>query len=225
MPSFWTLVNKVIEEADVLLLVLDARLVQESRNIELERKVQDAGKPFIYVISKSDLAEAGDVLQPSIAVSSKDYRGIGALKRRILTLAKKQAVIVGVLGYPNVGKSSLINSLKGKGSASVSPLSGHTRGLQKVRVGKRIMLIDTPGVIPYNEKDFMKQSVIGTIDYLHVREPDVVVSGLMQRFPEKFEKFYDTFIYGSHIKKHKTDIAKWTQQLFDLYKKELESEE
>src|SRR3989338_4929453 len=94
MPSFWTLVNKVIEEADVLLLVLDARLVQESRNIELERKVQDAGKPFIYVISKSDLAEAGDVLQPSIAVSSKDYRGIGALKRRILTLAKKQAVIV-----------------------------------------------------------------------------------------------------------------------------------
>jgi len=44
-------------------------------------------------------------------------------------------------------------------------------------------------------------------------------------FKKKFEKFYDTFIYGSHIKKHKTDIAKWTQQLFDLYKKELEGEE
>lgn len=199
MPSFWALVNSVIREADLLLLVLDARLVAESRNIEIEQKIHEAGKPLIYVVSKSDLADreeaerAASDLRPRVMFSAKDYHGVRALRKAILMEAKrlgKEVITVGVLGYPNVGKSSLINALKGRGSAGTSPLSGYTRSLQKIRLSRRIMLIDTPGVILSKEKDFIKQSSIGTIDYLHTREPDIVVAELMTRFPEKFERFY-----------------------------------
>lgn len=199
MPSFWGLVNSVIREADILLLVLDARLVYESRNIEIERKIREAGKPLVYVVSKSDLTDreeakrAASDLRPMVLFSAKDYRGVRALRKAIVIEAKrlgKEEITVGVLGYPNVGKSSLINALKGRGSAGTSPLSGYTRGLQKIRLSRRIMLIDTPGVIPYKEKDFIKQSSMGTIDFLHTREPDIVVAELMARFPEKFERFY-----------------------------------
>lgn len=199
MPSFWTLVNRVIREADLLLLVLDARLIWESRNIEIERKVTAARKSYLYVLTKSDLTTLEDAersssrLQPKVVVSAKEFHGIGALKEKILIEAKrmgKETITVGVLGYPNVGKSSLINALKGKGSARTSPLSGYTRGLQKIRIGRKIILIDTPGVIPYKEKDFIKQSSIGTIDFLHTREPDIVITELMMKFRERFERYY-----------------------------------
>ena len=158
MPSFWGLVNSVIREADILLLVLDARLVTESRNIEIERKIREAGKPLVYVVSKSDLTDkeeakrAASDLKPMVLFSAKDYRGVRQLRKAIVIEAKrrgKEEITVGVLGYPNVGKSSLINALKGRGSAGTSPLSGYTRGLQKIRLSRKIMLIDTPGVIPY----------------------------------------------------------------------------
>lgn len=199
MPSFWTLVNRVIREADLLLLVLDARLIEESRNIEIERKVAAARKSCLYVLTKSDLATLEDAerssprLRPAVVVSAKEFHGIGALKEKILIEAKrmgKETITVGVLGYPNVGKSSLINALKREKSARTSPLSGYTRGLQKIRIGRKIILIDTPGVIPYKEKDFIKQSSIGTIDFLHTREPDIVITELMRKFPERFERHY-----------------------------------
>ena len=54
-----------------------------------------------------------------------------------------------VLGYPNTGKSSLINYLKGRKSARVSITAGLTRGKQFFRISENVMLIDTPGVLPF----------------------------------------------------------------------------
>ena len=59
----------------------------------------------------------------------------------------KRAVTVGVIGYPNVGKSSLINSLKRSKAASVSPQPGHTKGVQEIQLDSKIKLLDSPGVI------------------------------------------------------------------------------
>ena len=199
MPNFWKAVNKVIEESDVILMLLDARLVDETRNIEIENKVKGHKKPLIYVITKCDLVDPGDIKQKkqelglAVFVSAKDHHGMKMLRDKILIQAQrlgKKTAKVGVLGYPNVGKSSLINSLKGKKAASTSSLSGHTKGVQNVRADNRIMLLDTPGVIPYKEKDFMKHAFIGTLDHIKIKEPDLVVMELLERFPGKIERSY-----------------------------------
>lgn len=205
MPDFWKVVNQVINDADILLLILDARLIPETRNIEIEHKVKRLNKPLIYVITKCDLVkdkktleQSKKTLDPSVFVSAKEHLGTSLLREKIFIEAKKAKlhshnIHVGVLGYPNVGKSSLINALKGKRSAKTSILSGYTKGLQKLRAGK-IILLDTPGVIPYHEKDFLKHASIGTMDFTQVKEPDIVVMHLMERFPGKIEKHYQVKI-------------------------------
>lgn len=211
MKNFWSIVNQVIDDSDVLLLLLDARLVNETRNEEVERKVKRQGKPLIYVITKCDLADREATekykkeLYPSVFVSAKEHLGTTMLRDMILMEAKrakldKRQIKVGVLGYPNVGKSSLINAMKGRKAASTSVLSGHTKHIQKIRADNRIMLIDTPGVIPYKEKDTLKHAFIGTIDFSKAKEPDITVMELMLKFPGRIETFY-----GVEIKEDKEE--------------------
>lgn len=194
MANFWNVVNKVIQSAEVLLLVLDARLVDETRHSEIEGKINDLGKPLIYVITKCDLVEKEVLeahkkkLRNCVFVSSKEYHGMTMLKNKILSYDKGYGVTVGVLGYPNVGKSTLINAVKGKSSASTSIMSGHTKGIQKVRAGD-IMFLDTPGVIPEDD-DREKHAMIGTVDFTKEKDPDLVVMKLLEQFPGIIENFY-----------------------------------
>ena len=144
MANFWQSVNKVIYESDILIILLDARLVNETRNIEIENKIKRTEKPILYVITKSDLVTNKDdfekykkELKPCVFVSSKEYHGVVIIRDKIITEAKKHnlelPVTVGILGYPNVGKSSLINAMSNRGSASTSVMSGHTKGVKKIK--------------------------------------------------------------------------------------------
>ncbi len=199
MRTFWNMVNRVIQGSDILLLVLDARMAQGTRNLEIEDKVAASGKPLIFVLNKCDLVDKPILEQykrfipNSIFISAKHHLGTVMLREKILRTAGRlnidTKVRVGVLGYPNVGKSSLINALKGKGSAKTSSISGYTKHIQKVRTS-RIILLDTPGVIPYKEKNDFKHNVIGTIDHSKEKEPDYVAVSLMHMFPGVIEKCY-----------------------------------
>jgi ribosome biogenesis GTPase A len=196
MKSFWSVANQIIKESDVILEVLDARFIDETRNYEIEKKVRQLNKKIIYVINKSDLVPKEELtgvkkeLVPSVFISATKHMGTLILRKMILKVGDKPQIRVGVLGYPNTGKSSLINALKGRKSAPTSPLSGFTKGKQWIRIDKRIMMIDSPGVVPFGEKEELKHVLIATTDYSSAKEPDLLAMDLIKIYKGRIERHY-----------------------------------
>ncbi|WP_440947933.1 GTPase [Methanosarcina sp. T3] len=192
MTSYKVLVRDVIKKADVLLEVIDARFPDETRNSEVEKEIIRLKKPFIIVINKCDLVSKEKLektkarlsrIAPAVFVSGKDRSGTTMLRHQILASAciKGKDILVGTLGYPNVGKSSVINGVTGRHRASTSPISGHTKGVQHVDAGSRIMFMDTPGVIPFDENDEYVQGLLGIKDATHLKDPIGVALKIIEK--------------------------------------------
>uniref|UniRef100_A0A0K0DV02 Guanine nucleotide-binding protein-like 3 homolog n=1 Tax=Strongyloides stercoralis TaxID=6248 RepID=A0A0K0DV02_STRER len=95
----------------------------------------------------------------------------------------KQSIRVGVIGYPNVGKSSVINSLKRKKSCQVGNLPGMTKHIQEVELDKNIRLIDSPGVVMDLGKDLDEVELIlkNAVSVENVKDPELAVTGILRR--------------------------------------------
>ncbi len=227
MASFWKHVNSVINSADIIIEVLDARMIEETRNSEIEQKVRIKGKKLLYVINKCDLSNLKDLnswkkkLKPSIFVSSKDRLGTTMLKKKILEMSQGKSVVVGVLGYPNVGKSSVINALAGRNKARTSAESGFTKGLQKVRIDRRIVLLDTPGVFPYKESDEAKHARTGAIDYAKTKKPELAALQLIEDEEDKICEHYG--VVGNDTQEILEEIAISLKKLIKGGKPDIES--
>jgi hypothetical protein len=194
--TFWDIVNKVINESDVVLEVLDARLIDETRNKEIEEKIERANKKLIQVVNKIDLVDIDSIkeklkeLTNPVFIASKEKLGTTILKNKILEVGRKEKVIVGVVGYPNTGKSSVINALAGGRKALTSPTAGFTRGIQKIKASERIILLDTPGVFPFEEKDEIKLALIGSKNPQEIKDPDLVSIELIKSQNGRIERHY-----------------------------------
>ncbi len=200
-------VEEVIKESDILLEILDARFMEKTRNPEIEKIARNLGKKIIYVLNKSDLVDVNLMrrnidlgkLNPHLFFSSKSRRGSMNLKKVIKMEAKrtnKPSVHIGVIGYPNTGKSSVINFLCGRRSAKISSEAGTTRAIQRIRIAKGIYLIDTPGVVPQAEKFTINRGIeiknaqVGATTWDRVKDPEMIVNNLMKENPELLEKHY-----------------------------------
>ncbi len=186
----------VLKEADIIIEVLDARMIEESRNAEIEQKIAKLGKKLLYVITKCDLVNIEELketqkkLKPSIFISSTQKLGTTLLKKKILEISHGEKVTVGIVGYPNVGKSSLINALSGRNAARTSSESGFTKGMQHVRVDNKILLIDTPGVFTTENESEYKYVKLGSIDYAKVKDPETAALQLIQEKTDEIKKIY-----------------------------------
>ena len=223
---YWDLVKRIITESDVVLEVLDARLVELSRNEEVERLIKEVGRPLIFVINKSDLTDKkklnkiveelnkkGEVVFLSAKEKGSWKILLGRIRQVFAKHGKREKVergkfapkekyreaigemVVGVLGYPNVGKSSIINQLAHKKKIQVSKKAGTTHGVHWIRASDEIKLIDSPGVIPLKKDDEVRYALIGARNADRLKEPDVVADAVIDMFWRTdrgaLAKFYD----------------------------------
>jgi len=210
---FPDLLLKIVNISDIILEVLDARFIKETRNLKIEKMIAKEGKKIIYVLNKADMINVKQIkeslllegIQPYVFVSCIQHKGGKELRNKIKAEVKKilienknnyERIQVGVIGYPNVGKSSVINLLTGKSSAKTGAEAGFTKGIQKLRLTSNILLLDSPGVIPReeysmtNSQSISKHAKVGARDYGKIREPEMAVSELINEYKNVFKKFY-----------------------------------
>lgn len=174
-PGHMTKTKRLIQDqlklVDLVIEIGDARLPESSRNPLLKELVKDR-KPVLFVLNKNDLADPNrtrfwiDKLsqkenQKVIALSAIDSRNkvLKILTENIYALTKEKrerlerkgaknvTIRAMIVGIPNVGKSTFINTLVGKKTAVTGNKPGVTRGKQWIRLSNDIELLDTPGIL------------------------------------------------------------------------------
>lgn len=184
----------MLKEASLVLFIVDGKVGLVDQDREIARIVHKLGKPCVLVINKMDAKITQDHLyefnalgyQSIIPVSAQHGTGIADLLQAIISeipepkeLSENEPVFrVAFLGKPNVGKSSLMNSLIKKERAIVSPEPGTTREaiIEKIQFYQEdIVLVDTPGVrrkrkVTETLEDMMVQSSMRAL-----KDSDVVL--------------------------------------------------
>ena len=161
-------IEDAIETADLILLTLDSSKYPDFRDRDIAKKALKSRKPVLLILNKSDLGESLDLeefrnlgIKPdqTIKTSATTGQGIIKLKDSIKDICKiknetkeieeKNSIKFALIGRPNVGKSSLFNSIAKKQQAIVSSKQGTTRDINRTEIkykGQSIEILDTAGL-------------------------------------------------------------------------------
>mmetsp|Transcript_17521 Transcript_17521/g.67980 ORF Transcript_17521/g.67980 Transcript_17521/m.67980 type:complete len:685 (+) Transcript_17521:81-2135(+) len=204
----WSELYKVVDSSDVLIQVLDVRdpMGTRSRQIEQHLKKDRKHKHLIFVLNKCDLVPTW-VTARWVKVLSREYPtlafhasithpfGKGALIQLLQQFAKlhqdRKQICVGFIGYPNVGKSSIINTLRSKKVCNVAPIPGETKVWQYITLFRRIFLIDCPGVVHASNDSETEIVLKGVVRVENLKNADDYIEELLKRVkPEYITKTY-----------------------------------
>ncbi len=203
--TYWRIVKDIIGKADIVLVVLDARMPELSRNEDLESLVLRSKKELFLVFNKIDLVSKEHLAflrkryQKSFFVSGPRNIGIARLRGAIMATAKRKGIEnpkVGVVGYPNIGKSAIINALSHRAKTIISPIAGTTKGVQFVRAGS-MHILDSPGVFPY-EDDETKLGILAAKNPEDLKNPELAAFEIIKMFLMSNKKALEDF-YGLEI--------------------------
>ena len=196
-------IAQALSGVDVVIEVVDARLPVSSSNPILEKL--RGGKPCVKVLNKQDLADPGLTKAwvrhfaarsgvAAVPVEAKNRKEAGAVLRQCRSLVPHKGrpgrtLRVMVVGIPNVGKSTLINTLAGKGIARVGDKPAITTCRQQVNLPNHIILDDTPGLLwpdlrdHYGALRLAASGAIGDSGFDSVEAACFAIAFLLQRYP------------------------------------------
>lgn len=190
-PGHMTKAKRMIQEniklIDLVIELVDARTPMSSRNPDIDELAQ--GKSRLILLNKSDLADDGvseawmeyfrEQGITAVKINSRNGNGVKSVNAAVLEACKEKIerdrkrgilnrpVRAMVVGIPNVGKSTFINSLAGKACTKTGNKPGVTKGKQWIRLNKNVELLDTPGILwPKfsDQKVGLRLAMIGSIN-------------------------------------------------------------
>ena len=219
-PGHMTKARRAMEQdiklVDLVIELLDARTPLASRNPDIDKL--GANKLRLILLNKSDVADPAVNRRWKSWFESKGYTVVlldsrsGAGKKQVQAAVSQvcqakierdrrrgilnRPVRAMVVGIPNVGKSTFINTFAGKAVAKTGNKPGVTRGNQWIRLNKEVELLDTPGILWPKFEDpevGVHLAMIGSVndEILDIRELACELLKLLRTlYPEKLQERY-----------------------------------